>query len=140
MYLGLDHARPLVPQVLQGGGDVDLLGACNRHTPGSDRRSARRCASPAARASGLSGRMTVTVIPRPPGREGHFGFTQEHRARRLSFVLAQESWAEACYQRHIHTPTASHGQDRLGLCSALSGGILRLLYFFGCDTCKICVP
>ena len=41
-YLGLDHARSLVPQMLQGGGDVDLLGACNRHTPGSDGSSAHR--------------------------------------------------------------------------------------------------
>lgn len=31
-YLRLHHAWPLVPQVLQGGRDVDLLSACNRQT------------------------------------------------------------------------------------------------------------
>lgn len=87
-YLGLDHARSLVPQMLQGGGDVDLLGACNthtpgsdgssahradRHTPGSDRRGAERCPSPAAGAPRLGSQMMVTVILQLPGWEGHFG-------------------------------------------------------------------
>lgn len=35
-HLRLHHARPLVPQVLQGGGDVDLFSACNRQTAASD--------------------------------------------------------------------------------------------------------
>lgn len=31
-YLGLNHSRPLVPQVLQSRCNINLLGTCHTHT------------------------------------------------------------------------------------------------------------
>ena len=49
-YLGLDHARPLVPQVLQSRRDVDLLRSC---TNTSSTVKTSRYVSEASASSGL---------------------------------------------------------------------------------------
>lgn len=65
-HLRLHHARPLVPQVLQGGGDVDLFSACNRQTAASDTGGRGR-----RRPARLPFRPTAERLPAPsPPRAG----------------------------------------------------------------------
>ena len=129
-YLGLDHARSLVPQMLQGGGDVDLLGACNRHTPGSDGHSAQWCPSPAAGAFGLSSQLMVTVILQLPGREGHFGVLTGTQGKAAFVRVGSRKLGRSLLSEADTHTTASCGQDRLGLYSALFGGVSRFLFFW----------
>lgn len=98
-YLGLDHAWPLVPQVLQGGCDVDLFSACK--TP----IGRFRWGSPGDRpARPLSGHVPRVRGPRPPSAGGRLRRFPGHSQR---LRPGRRAWAEESHARHRTDTNAS---------------------------------